>query len=223
MLKFILVQFFFVVFLIVCFSNTASAIDRQVILTWGAGTLVPASYEGRALPSLRSRVVVSVSLFEDGRVLDLTQADISWSLDNQPYQKGRGLQEISFQINKAQSNIYTVRASVSLRGAVASGVIQIPIVKPRVVLTHPYPKHIVSPGTKVLIRSNPYFFSASSLRELEFGWQIDARPILLSGSESLLNLTVSSIPGGKAEVIGFAKRVGGIGETAKQMLNLYVR
>src|SRR4051812_25715047 len=92
----------FIFFFSVAGQSNAQGQGPQFLLTWKAlNSYVPASYNGKALPSHDSPVSVSLEIISGGKVANLKGVTINWYLDGGPLAGGVGLQHVVFNPDAA--------------------------------------------------------------------------------------------------------------------------
>ncbi len=185
-----ILAFAFVLFIALhSFAYAAGA--PALIITWKADNYYPINFEGRALPSPTTPVTVSVEGAVDGKLIDLSKADISWYKDGDRFDVGSGLKETSFNAEDTDAGSHFIRVVAVINGVSAEQTIRIPVVSPVAVLEVPYPNKVVPAGTVANLVSVPYFFNASSITDFIFSWQI-ADLKQNTGSDNVLAINVGT-------------------------------
>ena len=154
-------------FLLLIGAQASAQNSSQVLLTWEARNYVPSSYSGKNLATPGTDVVLSSELLQGDRIRDSRQAFYRWFVDGDLFQKGAGLKEIVLPIKKRSGDSYSVRAEVFLGDDEFSGVIQVPVSDPEIIISR-----VGDRSLRVL----PYFFPISSPRELRVDWEINYDP-----------------------------------------------
>ncbi len=163
----------------------------QLTITWRADNYTPNDFEGRVLPSPNTPVTVSVEATIDGKLADLSKANIAWYKDGERFDFGPGLKETTFTASETDAGSHFVRATVSVNGATAEQTLRVPVVRPTAVLEVPYPDRAVPAESVANLTSVPYFFNASVITDFVFSWASgDLKQN--SGSDNVLALKVGT-------------------------------
>ncbi|GAH67562.1 unnamed protein product [marine sediment metagenome] len=165
----------------------------QAIVTWQAHNFYPSNYSGKAAATLNSQVVVSVTVVQDNKILDLSDANFIWYVDGKFFNRGKGLSEIVFRINKLRGDEYFVRAVVSLgEGERVETSFTIPVLSQHTVIEVLHPNNIVLRGEQAVFQAVPYFFNVTSFDDFVFFWSIDNQDQQdQRGSRLVLNIGTS--------------------------------
>lgn len=174
-------------------------------LIWSTDTYIPYEYQGRALPSPGSKVIVgaivSVSNGEAGSL------KYSWFLEDifQRNKSGYGMDSFYFYVNQSPGAYQTVRLQIfnEERSVFKEKSIKIPVVEPELVI---YPSNgtayfsdrtskisLVLVGKEFSFIARPYFFSIKKTTDLTFKWHLAGQePIISSNYDAnILGLTIS--------------------------------
>lgn len=143
----------------------------QLYITWEANNFYPINFEGRAFPSPGTPVTVSVEATIDGKVADLSKAEISWYKDGTRFDYGTGVKESSFTAEELDTNSHFIRVRAVIGSATVEKTIRIPVTKPIAVLEVPYPNRQIPARSIAHLTSIPYFFNATSISNFTFSWQ----------------------------------------------------
>jgi len=166
----------------------------QIIFTWEANNYFPANYAGKALPALGTTVTLAAEAIKDNKLIDTSQADFLWYLDDKIVKNGRGAKEISFRITKREGDSHFVRVIIKTsEGEGIESSLRVPVVAPKVIIDQPYPQNFVKSGEKIMLQAIPYFFNVNSLAELNFTWFINDQSVA-AASDNQLFLTVPVPP-----------------------------
>jgi len=175
---------FFIVFLpimVVCFgffgvvNGQTPAPQQEIILSWQALNFFPANFEGKALASPFSPILISVEATENGKFTDLSQSSISWKMDNKFLQSGIGLKEVLFRVEKNKGDFHIIQVSIEKNGMKSQESVLIPIAPQTLIVDLPYEGNVISSNIENTIKAIPYFFNIKTLNELSFFWQINDR------------------------------------------------
>lgn len=160
-------------------------------LVWSANVYTPHDYQGRALPSIGSEVIVeAVVILSKGEISDLRY---SWFIDTifQEEKSGYGKSVFSFNVLQHSGGYHVIKAQVfnEDRTILIEKSVKIPIVEPELVIN----SSIISPGKEYSFIAKPYFFSITKLTDLTFEWHFSGQePIISSDYDaSILDLTIT--------------------------------
>jgi hypothetical protein len=162
----------------------------QIIFTWEANNYFPANYAGKALPARGTTVTLAAEVIKDGKLIDISQADFLWYLDDELVKRGKGVKEISFRITKREGDSHFVNVIIKTgeEKEIESN-LRIPVAAPTVIVDKPYPQNLIKSGEKIMLQAIPYFFNVNFLSELNFTWFINDQSIAAAGDNQLF-LTV---------------------------------
>ncbi len=172
------------------FTDTFAQTSSQIIITWQANNFYPANYEGRALVTPNSPVVLASELLRNNKLVDTTQATFSWILDGKLLGSGRGLKEISFVSKKQAGDNHLVRVSIKIGEETFENSARIEVSEPVVVIEIKSPSREIRAGEEVKLQTIPYFFNVSSVRDLKFFWRVGNAKEESEG-ENRLTLSIS--------------------------------
>lgn len=173
---------FLVIFFVViaaCFgffytTHSQTAPQREIILSWRALNFFPANFEGKALASPFSPILVGVEVVENGKFVDVSKDQILWRLDNKFLQSGIGLKEVIFRTQKNNGDFHIVQVSIGKNGDGGEESMLIPVSSQAIVVELPYQGNSIAPDVENTIKAIPYFFNIQTLNELSFFWQINS-------------------------------------------------
>lgn len=139
-----------------------SAGPAELILTWKANNYTPLSYLGKALPSRGAVVVFAVQMIENDKLIDLSNKEIRWYVDDGLIRSGVGLTGFAHTVALYNGDSISVRIVVvdNERGDI-NKFLTLPIVKPEAVIDAAQ-----LPQLKPLF----YFFNIASPDELQSEW-----------------------------------------------------
>lgn len=181
-------------------ENTVSVASFNVTLTWHTDTFVPADYEGKALPSVGSRVTVTaVPEIRDEKPENLLY---TWYLESESQVRGVvDEQEFSFNVNQNVTFIpIMVEVSTQSQSIMVRGAINIPIFRPSIILYHSLQKEesglsgepiSLKPDDRAYFYAKPFGFHVNSLDDLSYEWEFAGHTILgLPPDPHLLTLII---------------------------------
>lgn len=156
------------------FIYTSSAqVAPQFMITWKANAYAPSDFQGKVLPNGNTVVDLAVELIDSNRLVNLSQNEIRWYVNNTLIASGRGLKTTTYVPTQFTRGSLTVRVEIrDYRGAHREGRIAIPVVDPQVVIEIPRPNNRIAPEIHSF-RALPYFFNITSLSQLGFTWSIN--------------------------------------------------
>ncbi|MFZ5559573.1 MAG: hypothetical protein ACOZAL_02160 [Patescibacteria group bacterium] len=174
-------------------------------LIWSTDTYTPDGYQGRALPSPGSKVIVEAIIKTSGG--DAKNLKYSWFLEDifQKSKSGYGKDSFYFYVNQRPGASHIVKLQIfnEDRTVFEEKSIKIPVVEPEIVV---YSSNGNSPfsdrATKIsAILSNkkfsfiakPYFFSIKKLTDLNFEWHFANKEVIAPSAydANVLNITIS--------------------------------
>ncbi|MEM4368282.1 MAG: hypothetical protein QXO21_04670, partial [Candidatus Anstonellales archaeon] len=142
LLKFLTITFLIFGFLLtgklIVFSQVS---EPTIILTWQALSYAPPDFQGKVLPTANSPIAASVEVFDKitGKLIDLSDKEIRWYVDNTLIESPPGRQRLIFRAPSILPK--TIKLSVeipNLEGSFASELIRIPVVPPEAVIESPF-------------------------------------------------------------------------------------
>jgi len=164
---------------------------ESIDLYWSADTYVPFGYEGRALPTTESLIIVEADLKISGA--NPSGLKYSWFLDDvfQEAKSGYGRKSLQFYTRRSKGSHHTVLLKIfnESRSFYLERTIDIPITNPEIVV---YPKTDSKIGLPYLASVEnfnvvvnqessflalPYFFNIKSLQDLEFEWTVENQSV----------------------------------------------
>lgn len=175
----------------------------QLFLTWKALNFYPSNFEGKALATLNSTVVVSLEAIRGGTWLDLSPYELAWELDGTYLGGGRGVKQVRFIVTKGFGDSHFLRVSARLGSEILETSTRIPVADQRVVIDAPYPDHLAR-GNTITLHAVPFFFNIASLSDLSFTWTVGGErravgsdnELIISGgttpSPRILNVTLEA-------------------------------
>ncbi len=183
----------------------------RVLLSWQANNFYPADYPGKALATRNTPVTAAVEVLQNGKLVDLSRAEITWYVDEKSQGRAEGLKEIIFTVGGAVGGGHFVRVNIRLGEDTFEGSIRVPISNPIVVLETPYPDGLVKNGTKPEITAVPYFFNTRVFEDLTFFWQVGGGEIKNSGNDNKLILNLGYVPAGEIiQITGIAQNTNNL-------------
>lgn len=161
----------------------------QTIITWQANNFYPANYSGKPLATPATPISVSVEVAVDGKLIDLSRAEIIWYADNEVIGRGLGVKETTWSGKKTKGDDYFVRVSIKLDGRKFENSTRIPATKPLIVVESSNPYGFVRTNSQNSLQIIPYFFNVASLEELNFSWRINQKQV--GGNDNQLIIKTS--------------------------------
>lgn len=161
----------------ITFAQTNS---DELIISWEVNNFTPHEFTGKKLASPGSNISVSFDFIKNNKIVDLSKSKIYWYVNDELVSNSRGIKQINF-IAPNQIGV-PVDVRVELPDYEVLKTIEIPIVKPKIVIDAPFPKKEVYQNN-FEVNLLPYFFNlpANSVEEdptsfLNVNWQINGNP-----------------------------------------------
>ena len=160
----------------ITFAQTNS---EELIISWEVNSFTPYEFTGKKLASPGSNISVFFDFIKNNKVVDLSKNKIYWYVNNELVSNSSGVKQINF-IAPNQIGV-PVDVRVELPDYAVLKTIEIPIVKPKIVIDTPFPKKEVYQNN-FEVNLLPYFFNLpKSLEEdpaafLNVNWQINRNP-----------------------------------------------
>ena len=168
----------------------AQTTPAQVTLTWHANNFYPADYAAKALAAPNTPISVAVEVIKNNKHVDLSQATISWYVDEKFLNRDKGLDEAIFNVSKISGDSHFARVKIVAGTETYESSVNIPIVKNSIILPIPYPNRSVTGGNQISLQAIPYFFNITSLQDLAFTWQVNNQAV--EGNDSQLTLKLGT-------------------------------
>ena len=203
-------------------SKNASFLNADIDLVAEADTYTPATYRGKALPSIGSfvKVVAVPHFFVGGERIPSSKLLYDWRLNDKKLQtaSGYGKDYIifkSFDFFNEESDADEVRVMVSNFDAtiVAESSINVTPFTPKVMLYSTDPlegtyynraleNEVKLKGEEVGIKAEPFFFSKSSVSSLSYAWSQNNKEsgVGVSETPSIMNFRLNGGGGGRSEI-----------------------
>ncbi len=198
----------------------------QFLVSWKAYNYTPNFYQGKSFPIYSTPTEISFELLENNKLVNLSNYEIRWYLNNTLFIKGKGLQTISFvPKNQASTNIVIRIAVVNYKGEELNKLIYIPVKNSELILDSPYLTNIVEVGKTYQFKALPFFFNADNANNLFFDWTVNDQPVISDENPDVLNLTIStSTPSGmEININATVKNTLSVLELATKNLKLIVK
>lgn len=155
-------------------AHAQTAAEPQLFITWQAASFVPADYEGKVLPTNRTKISAAVELIDRGRVIDLRNQVIYWYVNDQLFDNKVGRQTLEFLAPAIGQNSIDLRVELpNIPGSEpVLKTIEIPVVSPQAVIQAPYPENKFY-SSPIELKALPYFFNVVSADRLSYAWNIN--------------------------------------------------
>jgi hypothetical protein len=161
----------------ITFAQTNS---EELIISWKVNNFTPYEFVGKKLASPGSNISVSFDFIKNNKIVDLSKSKIYWYVNDELVSNSRGIKQINF-IAPNQIGV-PVDVRVELPDYAVLKTIEIPIVKPKIVIDVPFPKKEIYQNN-FEVNLLPYFFNlTANLTEegpaafLNVNWQINGNP-----------------------------------------------
>lgn len=156
--------------------STEAQTEPQFLVTWRAGAYVSPDFGGKAMPSKGSEISASLEIIVAGKIADLSKQIIYWYLDNNFIKGGQGVKDIFFTASKPAGGNHNLRIQLpDFKGNLLIKTVDIPIVRPEVVIEAPFPNKKIS-GSKINLLGRPFFFNAQNQSLFDFNWTVNGLP-----------------------------------------------
>ncbi|HUT96148.1 MAG TPA: hypothetical protein VMW82_01100 [Candidatus Paceibacterota bacterium] len=175
-------------------------------LVWSADTYTPYNYQGRNLPIVGSKVIISPIISASGG--DAKSLKYSWFLEDifQQNKSGYGKDSFYFYVQQGPGAYHTVRLQIfnDDRTVFEEKSIQIPIAEPEIIFYSSNGNSHFSNQASTIYSvladktfsfvARPYFFSITKLTDLIFEWTFSGKKSIISSDydASIFNLTISN-------------------------------
>ncbi len=149
--------------------------DVQFLIDWKADSVIPKSYQGKALPGPSTKVTISFNILEKGKLVDVSNQKIFWYLDDNLVKNGIGAQSFSFYTFIRGGTFHKVRIMIdnyNNRNEIAIQTVRIPVVFPKVVLEAPFPNHVFS-TQKIRIPAKLFYFNKGDVPLIRLSWEVN--------------------------------------------------
>ncbi len=183
------------VIVLLTFTNVSfSQSNTQVIITWRANNFYPANFSGKPLPTPGTPVILDAEILNAGKLMDLSQANFTWYVDEKIISSGQGLKETVFNGQKTEGDDYFVRVAIELNGNKFENSTRVPAASPFIVIENPNADKNISPKSQASMEIIPYFFNVSSLDDLIFSWNINGNPVNSNNNQLTINVGTPQTP-----------------------------
>lgn len=164
------------VFLGLPLFSSAQVSAPQAILSWKARSYAPASYQGKVLPGSNAPLLISLDVFENGKLINVSDKKIYWYMNDLLIDRGVGLQSISVRAPQTLGGgTASIRATIPDYSSDGLGKgVDIPVVSPSVVIEAPTNSDKLFSKT-LQLKVTPYFFTVSDLSFLKFSWEVNGK------------------------------------------------
>jgi hypothetical protein len=163
------------------------------VITWHAsGSYIPASYIGKALPNGTSAVVASVTVFDGGKVADLSGDTIYWYLNDTLAGGGPGAKSFTLTPFAGGGGSATLKVEIpNYSGGLIIKTAPITLATPVVVVNTPYPAATFS-ANPLVVSADPYFFPVSSADQLSYTWSVNGQTVASAENPGVLKVSLGS-------------------------------
>lgn len=159
----------------------------EFMVTWRARAYVPSDYRGKILPSPTSPIEFAFELLENGRIINLSNNEIRWYINNKFQKSGLGLKILTYAPPRPDTGNRILKIEVrNYRGQHWQEFLTIPTTRPEV---------MILPTGSNSFKALPYFFNVAGLQNLSFNWRVNNQnPEGLPENPDLL--TIAEAPSG---------------------------
>lgn len=209
------------------FSKTIQMAGNDIDMLWKAFTSAPSFYKGRSLPVVQSTVEVSAipHIFSKGKELPVSSLVYEWFVN---YKKninksGTGKQSFDFNMERFDDYVITLKISSADNNAKYEKSVRFSAwdFNPKIIfykedpLEGPnYSRALAGEykmeNSEIGVRAEPYFFSNSGARKINYGWTINGGSVK---TESLPNVLFLRTAGGSGSSL--------VNVSAKNPINIF--
>lgn len=137
----------------------------EFMITWKADSYTPSDYQGKILPSPGSAINLSLELINNKQLVNLSDYEIRWFINNKLQAKNWGLKNLTYKIDELEREDQNILIKImNYQGKDLEKLITIPLVMPEV---------IIRPINIGLFKALPFFFNVTSPNQLSFNWLIN--------------------------------------------------
>lgn len=169
----------------------------QFLVSWKSGNFVPADYSGKILPIKGSKIEMGFDLIDKGKVINLSNSEISWYANGELIARANGLKTANRIAGNRPEE--TIRISISdYQGAELEKTFLIPITNPEAILDIHAPTKITNNQFGLGLSDNkfearPFFFNISDpFNELSLSWKVNNNQIKEATDKPILELDLTS-------------------------------
>ena len=185
-------------------ENTVSIGSYDVSLVWQTNSFSPLDYEGRTMPSVGSRIIVTA--IPEIRNEDPENLIYTWYVNSESQVRGvLGEQTFSFLVTKnvtfipVMVEVSNLSQSITVRKGIS-----VPIVKPSLALYQKQNQKLsaeratfVLPGSQIDFYAQPFYFHINKATDLIYKWSFAGKEAVSAAGEdaNLLALTIPQTSG----------------------------
>lgn len=191
-------------------SPQAEDISGNFILTWSSDSYVPATYQGKALPTRLSHVKV-VALPTKKLATDPAWLDYRWLLDGQVAGRdsGQGKSVFNFMATKWGGDSHEIQMQIidAQENVLSQNSVSVPVVEAQTLLGQPNSDYAAQDtttaktGQQLNLLATPLFFHIKNLDELNFEWNFDGQTLSSANQKDLNRFTLKIPAGNLTEVL----------------------
>jgi hypothetical protein len=172
---------------------TAQVLEPFIFLTWRADSYAPADFRGKVLPTAYTKISAGVEVISNGKTADLARATVNWYLNDNLIAAGPGLRQITFNAPEFENTVYDLRAEIlGVGDDFLVKTVEIPVVRPEVVIEAPFPDKKFSSG-QIVLAAKPYFWN--SVADLIYNWKVNGQETADASGVLRVNLNSGVAPG----------------------------
>lgn len=195
LLSFKMVIILLLLFCLFLLKTSAQQTESDLIISWQASSFVPYYFGGKILPTVGSDILAAIDLIQNNKLVDLSKTKIYWYVNNELISNSVGVQKITFVAPPPANSRIDLKVELPDLGILKT--IEIPVVKPKLVLDVPFPKKEIKTNYFELV-AYPYFFNLTNndLDYLSIVWLINGRvgkPSAEDPSKIKINITDENI------------------------------
>ena len=147
------------------FGLSSAQTRPEFLITWRASNYAPSDFAGKILPIPGSALTAALELIDGGRIADLSQTEIRWSVNNKIGRSGKGIKTFGFLIDQFEREDQLVTAEIiNYKNANLSKTIIVPLGRSETTI-----KKI----GRDLFAALPYFFNVARPEQLIYRWRVN--------------------------------------------------
>jgi hypothetical protein len=145
---------------------------NDLLISWQALNYAPPKFKGKILPTSNSIIEIGFEFIQNGKIIDLSKNKIYWYINSDLVSNSPGTKQISVIAPNIYNDVLRVR--VELPDFNVLKTIEIPVVKPKIVINAPFPNNEVH-NNNFEVYALPYFFNPkdNNLDYININWFIN--------------------------------------------------
>lgn len=217
-------------------GTPVEAADPDFLVSWKSSNYAPAGFLGKIFPVNQTGINVSFELignssFDAGKIIDLSNSEVRWSVNGKMLSKAVGAKNFSFVTSDADDSQTDLKISAEYFDQSANysyfvnKYVAIPLVSPDVVVGYKNIGTSLAKGAANILNAAPYFFN-SPAQKLLVTWNINDQEVAPDPADRWtlgVNLSGDYPSGSDVKVIVSAKDIFNQGVTASKIYHFLSR